>query len=82
MVSQATYHSFYKEYFHQIDKYAKEVLDYIFDNDLLDSSYFLNDNINTFDTDSELRLTIMSSIAQDEIRKLSERVRFGYKRSI
>lgn len=24
----------------------------------------------------------MSSIAQDEIRKLSERVRFGYKRSI
>lgn len=44
--------------------------------------YFLNDNINTFETDSELRLTIMSSIAQDEIRKLSERVRFGYKRSI
>lgn len=44
--------------------------------------YFLNDNINTFDSDSELRLTIMSSIAQDEIRKLSERVRFGYKRSV
>lgn len=44
--------------------------------------YFLNDNINTFDSDSELRLTIMSSIAQDELRKLSERVRFGYKRSI
>jgi DNA invertase Pin-like site-specific DNA recombinase len=44
--------------------------------------FFLNDNINTFETDSELRLTIMSSIAQDEIRKLSERVRFGYKRSI
>ena len=43
---------------------------------------FLNDNINTFDPDSELRLTIMSSIAQEEIRKLSERVRFGYKRSI
>lgn len=44
--------------------------------------FFLNDNINTFDPDSELRLTIMSSIAQDEIRKLSERVRFGYKRSV
>ena len=43
---------------------------------------FINDNINTFDPDSELRLTIMSSIAQEEIRKLSERVRFGYKRSI
>lgn len=34
-----------KDYFHQIDKYAKEVLDYIFDNNLLDSSYFLNVNI-------------------------------------
>ena len=44
--------------------------------------YFLNDNINTYDMDSELRLTIMSSIAQDEIRKLSERVKFGYKRSL
>ncbi|MBR3209962.1 MAG: recombinase family protein [Bacilli bacterium] len=44
--------------------------------------FFLNDNINTFDSDSELRLTIMSSIAQDEIRKLSERIRFGYKRSV
>ncbi len=44
--------------------------------------YFLNDNINTFESDSELRLTIMSSIAQEEIRKLSERIRFGYKRSI
>ncbi|MBP9988301.1 MAG: recombinase family protein, partial [Ruminococcus sp.] len=29
-----------------------------------------------------LRLTIMSSIAQDEVRKLSERVKFGFKRSI
>ena len=44
--------------------------------------HFLSDNINTFQPDSELRLTIMSSIAQEEIRKLSERVRFGYKRSI
>ena len=44
--------------------------------------YFLNDNICTFDGDSELRLTIMASIAQDEIRKLSERIRFGYQRSV
>ena len=44
--------------------------------------HFLSDNINTFQPDSELRLTIMSSIAQEEIRKLSERVRFGYKRSV
>jgi len=43
---------------------------------------FQSDNINTLDPDSELRLTIMASIAQEEVRKLSERLRFGYKRSI
>ena len=43
---------------------------------------FQNDNICTLDSDSELRLTIMSSIAQDEVRKLSERCKFGFKRSI
>ena len=31
---------------------------------------------------AELRLTIMSSIAQDEVRKISERVKFGFKRAI
>jgi len=44
--------------------------------------YFQNDNICTIDTDSELRLTIMSSIAADEVRKLSERVRWGHRQSI
>ncbi len=44
--------------------------------------FFQNDNICTIDTDSELRLTIMSSIAADEVRKLSERVHWGHKRSI
>ena len=34
-----------KDHFDQIDKYAKEVLEYIFNNDLLDTSYFLNVNI-------------------------------------
>ena len=43
--------------------------------------YFQNDNINTFDKDAELRFTIISSIAQDEVRKLSERTRFGFKRA-
>ncbi|MCI8485173.1 MAG: recombinase family protein [Lachnospiraceae bacterium] len=43
---------------------------------------FQSDNINTLLPDSELRLTIMSSIAQDEVRKISERVRFGFKRAI
>ena len=43
---------------------------------------FVNDNINTALPDSELRLTIMASMAQDEIRRLSERVKFGMNRAI
>jgi DNA invertase Pin-like site-specific DNA recombinase/uncharacterized protein YqgQ len=42
--------------------------------------FFLGDNINTLDADSELRLTIMSSIAQEESRKTSERVKWGQRR--
>lgn len=44
--------------------------------------YFTSDNIITASNDGELRLTIMSSMAQDEIRKLSERTKFGFKRSV
>lgn len=43
---------------------------------------FESDNINTLEPDAELRLTIMSSIAQDETRKISERVKFGFRESI
>ena len=39
--------------------------------------YFLNDNIKTFDGDGELRLTIMATLAQDESRKTSVRVKSG-----
>lgn len=41
---------------------------------------FMSDNINTRDPDAELRLTIMASIAQEESRKTSERVKWGQKR--
>ena len=41
---------------------------------------YLNDNINSLDPDAELRLTIMSSIAQEESRKTSERVKWGQTR--
>ena len=44
--------------------------------------YFLSDNLNTIQEDSEFRLTIMSSLAQDEVRKLSERVKFGLNRMV
>ncbi|MEG2021111.1 MAG: recombinase family protein [Oscillospiraceae bacterium] len=44
--------------------------------------FFQSDNINTLMPDAELRLTIMSSIAQDEVRKISERVKFGFRRAV
>lgn len=43
---------------------------------------FQSDNINTLMPDAELRLTIMASLAQDELRRLSERVKFGFKEAI
>ncbi len=39
--------------------------------------FFVEDNIWTMDGDGELRLTIMATLAQDESRKISERVRAG-----
>ena len=39
--------------------------------------YFANDNIRTLDGDGELRLSIMATLAQEESRKISERVRAG-----
>lgn len=41
---------------------------------------FITDNIDTRDSDGELRLSIMATIAQEESRKISERVRWGQKR--
>ena len=70
----------------EISRFSRSTLDSIkYTQELLTSGvgvYFLNDNINSILPDSELRLTIMASVAQDEVRKLSERVSFGMKRSI
>ena len=70
----------------EISRFARNTLDSIkYTQDLLESGIgvlFESDNINTLLPDSELRLTIMASIAQDEVRKLSERTKFGFKRSI
>lgn len=43
---------------------------------------FINDNIDTRDRDGEFRLTIMASVAQEESRKTSERVKWGMKRKM
>lgn len=41
--------------------------------------YFIEDNIWTMDGDGELRLSLMATLAQEESRKTSERVRAGQK---
>ena len=69
-----------------VSRFARNTIDSIkYTNILLEHDigvYFINDNINTFASDSEFRLTLMASIAQDEIRKLSESVKFGLHQSI
>ncbi|MCL1863968.1 MAG: recombinase family protein [Defluviitaleaceae bacterium] len=70
----------------EISRFSRNTLDSIkYTQELLRYGvgvFFQSDNINTLMPDSELRLTIMSSIAQDEVRKLSERVNFGMQRSM
>ena len=70
----------------EISRFARNTLDSIkFTRELLKNGvgvFFQNDNINTLDEDSELRLSIMSSIAQDELRKLSSRIKFGHQQAI
>ncbi len=44
------------------------------------SVFFMNDNIDTSDSDDEFRLTIMASIAQQESKKTSSRVKWGQTR--
>lgn len=70
----------------EISRFARNTLDSIqFTRQLLGFGvgvFFQNDNINTLDEDSELRLSIMSSIAQEELRKLSSRIKFGHQQAI
>lgn len=86
MIEDAKRHKFDLILTKEISRFSRSTLDSIkYTQELLSNGvgvYFLNDNINTILPDSELRLTMMSSIAQDEVRRLSERVSFGMKRSI
>ena len=86
MIEDAKRHKFDLILTKEISRFSRSTLDSIkYTQELLTNGvgvYFLNDNINTILPDSELRLTMMSSIAQDEVRRLSERVSFGMKRSI
>lgn len=84
MIDDAATHRFNLIITKEISRFARNTLDSIFYTrklkDLGVGVHFMNDNINTLDPDAELRLTIMSSIAQEESRKTSERVKWGQKR--
>ena len=70
----------------EISRFSRSTLDSIkYTQELLEHNVgvlFQNDNINTLDGDSEFRLVIMAGVAQDEVRTLSERTKFGFRQSI
>ena len=70
----------------EISRFARNTLDSIaYTRELLSYGVpvvFENDGIATYDNDSELRLTIMASLAQEESRRLSSRVRFGQNEAV
>ena len=70
----------------EISRFSRSTLDSIkYTQELQEHNvgvFFQNDNINTLDTDSEFRLVIMAGVAQDEVRKLSERLKFGFRQAI
>lgn len=70
----------------EVSRFSRDTIDSLFyTRKLLEYDvcvYFLSDNIVTASNDGELRLTIMSSMAQDEVRKISERTKFGFKRAL
>ena len=86
MISDAKLNKFDFIITKEISRFSRNTLDSIkYTQELLSYGVgvlFQSDNINTLMPDAELRLTIMSSIAQDEVRKISERVKFGFKRAI
>lgn len=70
----------------EVSRFSRNILDTIsYTRDLRRKGVgvlFLNDGINTFEPDSELRLSIMGSIAQEESRKTSSRVKWGQMRQM
>lgn len=70
----------------EVSRFARNTLDSIFyTRELLKNGvavYFESDNINTLYPDSEFKLTIIASLAQEESRKTSQRVKWAKKRAV
>ena len=70
----------------EVSRFARNTVDTLkYTRELKDHKvevFFINDNIKTFDGDGELRLTLMATLAQDESRKTSVRVKSGQQTSM
>ena len=83
MLNDAKYHKFDLIVTREVCRFARNTVDTLVITRQLKEIgievYFVEDNIRTMDGDGELRLTIMATLAQEESRKISERVRAGQK---
>ncbi len=86
MIEDAKNHKFDLIITKEVSRFARDLEDSIHYIRLLKNVnvgiYFENQNLNTFDSNSELILNIMFNLAQDESRKLSGRVKFGHMEAI
>lgn len=84
MINDARLHRFDLIITKEVSRFSRNILDTIsFTRDLRYLGIgvqFMNDGINTLEPDAELRLSIMGSIAQEESRKTSSRVKWGQTR--
>lgn len=84
MLQDARNHRFDRILTKEVSRFSRNILDTItYTRELrsLDIGVvFLNDGIFTLDPDSELRLSIMGSLAQEESRRTSSRVKWGQTR--
>ena len=86
MIQDAKHNKFDLIITKEVSRFARDLEDSIhYIRELKDSGvgvFFENQNLNTFDYNSELILNIMFNLAQDESRKLSSRVKFGHRQAI
>ena len=86
MIEDAKKHKFDMIITREVSRFARNTVDTLQYTRMLREHgvevYFINDGIKTFDGDGELRLTIMATLAQDESRKTSIRVKSGQQTSM
>ena len=86
MIHDAQLHRFDLILTKEVSRFSRNILDTIsYTRDLRRlgiSVHFMNDGIHTQEPDAELRLSIMGSIAQEESRKTSSRVKWGQTRQM